>query len=209
MLKRLQVSLAIDCGANVGQYATELRKCGYTGRIISFEPGSGAYKALAENAKGDPDWQPFRKAVGDSNQQLMLNVTANSVASSLLKPEANEFNASVGAVVVDAEQVEMVRLDEFVASHAGDHTSIFLKLDVQGFEPKALDGASGLMHRVRLIEIELGLARGYEGAGDWVDMVGVLRDYGFELVGVQPQTFDQLTRAREVNALFEKIEAEP
>ena len=38
LLDRYQINVVIDVGANEGQFASELRRMGYQGKIISFEP---------------------------------------------------------------------------------------------------------------------------------------------------------------------------
>ena len=46
-IRSRNVDLVVDVGANVGQYGEPLRKEGYLGRIVSFEPIGEAYQVLA------------------------------------------------------------------------------------------------------------------------------------------------------------------
>ena len=47
IMKRAGISLVLDVGANVGQYAKIARKAGYKGQIVSFEPLGQAFSKLA------------------------------------------------------------------------------------------------------------------------------------------------------------------
>ena len=53
LLARHEVDCVLDVGANVGQYANAIRKNGYQGRIVSFEPLSDAHAKLTARAAGD------------------------------------------------------------------------------------------------------------------------------------------------------------
>lgn len=55
-LNRFDIDLVLDVGANVGQFASELRSVGYKGNLVSFEPLSAAHMALSEAASRDSRW---------------------------------------------------------------------------------------------------------------------------------------------------------
>ena len=50
------ITLVIDVGANEGQYGAGLRRAGYTGRVVSFEPGAEAHRNLTQRAHADVQW---------------------------------------------------------------------------------------------------------------------------------------------------------
>jgi precorrin-6B methylase 2 len=43
-----QINRVFDIGANIGQFASELREQGYNGKIVSFEPLPRAHKTLVK-----------------------------------------------------------------------------------------------------------------------------------------------------------------
>ena len=44
LINRYKMNLLLDVGANEGQYALRVLNNGFSGKIISFEPVSSAYK---------------------------------------------------------------------------------------------------------------------------------------------------------------------
>jgi FkbM family methyltransferase len=78
------VNLAVDVGANRGQFAERLRQL-YAGEIVSFEPVSEAFARLAESARRDPRWTAHQLALGSENTTASIHVAASTIFSSFLR----------------------------------------------------------------------------------------------------------------------------
>lgn len=80
-----QIETVIDVGANAGQFARLLREgLAYQGWIISIEPLPDAFAILRAKAAGNDKWSILNLALGDGDVVLPLNVSDNSVSSSIL-----------------------------------------------------------------------------------------------------------------------------
>lgn len=183
-LLRAGVSLVLDVGANQGQYAERLRAAGYTGDIVSFEPGTQAFKLLQKAAAADPRWSVRRAAVGSEEGSLVLNVSANSVSSSLLGVNQLHLEAAASSEVIRTEQVEVIDLASLYVE--SDDRAILLKIDTQGFELPVLEGLGALADRVQLVQVELSLVELYLGQASYLQVLLKLEQLGFEPVGVLP-----------------------
>ena len=101
-----------DIGANAGQFCKDLRLIGFVGKLVSFEPLSAAHKILAANAGGDPNWCVHpRCAIGDFDGEIEINISGNSVSSSVLPMLEQHATAEPGSAYVGAERVPIARLD--------------------------------------------------------------------------------------------------
>ncbi|HET6507367.1 MAG TPA: FkbM family methyltransferase [Baekduia sp.] len=185
LLASLGVTVVIDGGANVGQYAIdELRQgSGWTGRIVSFEPVPTTFASLARRAKEDALWQVRCEGLGDAAGTVTCHVPrfASDMASvSELTPTAR---AIAGSQVVDQCDVVIVRLDQCDGVVESDDV-IALKLDVQGHERFAIDGAAGVLEQIALIECEVAYEPLYEGQVPFVEQLGQMAECGFRPVGV-------------------------
>ncbi|MEU0217078.1 FkbM family methyltransferase, partial [Streptomyces sp. NPDC006265] len=59
LILRSRIDVVLDVGANRGQYAAMLRRFGYRGRIVSFEPLHEPLRTLRRRAAADPLWTVF------------------------------------------------------------------------------------------------------------------------------------------------------
>jgi len=179
-----RIDLLLDVGANEGQYALRMRRAGFEGRIVSFEPLADAFAVLERRAAGDPSWEARRLALSDADGTAEIHVAGNSTSSSLLEMGARHLASAPESAYVGTELVDTARLDALWDSLGGER--VFLKLDVQGFEMHVLRGAEQALADLRGVQAELALAHLYEGDSPWREVVDHLAARGFELAGVEP-----------------------
>lgn len=96
------------------------------------------------------------------------------------------------------------RLDDLVvAENLVD--DVLLKLDVQGFEDRVLDGAERVLARSRIVLTEVSFDRLYEDQALFDDIYGRLRDAGFAFHGVLLQLFHPKDgRPLQADAIFQR-----
>src|SRR5688500_11744763 len=64
LIRQHGISHVFDVGGSDGRFGFELRRFGYEGRIVSFEPLETAYRLLARRAARDPLWETLPYALG-------------------------------------------------------------------------------------------------------------------------------------------------
>jgi FkbM family methyltransferase len=176
-LADFQIDCVLDVGANIGQFAEDIRGIGYRGRIESFEPMSTAFKLLHERARKDEKWRVHNFALGEVDGTLELSISANGPSSSFLPLSEDAQKAEVDLAYVAREQVKVKRLDDLFFDIRGQSKHFFLKIDTQGFEKNVIDGASRCLDQISGVQAELSLTRQYEGellASEFLNMMSSL-----------------------------------
>ena len=204
MLARHEVTLVLDIGANIGQYAAALRASGFPGRILSFEPLSAAHAELARAAAADRDWVVApRSAVGAGIGTLTINVSANSDMSSALRFSADAQDRFDSDRAIGTEISPMTTVDSIVAEHAKPDDRILLKSDTQGYDLEVIRGAAPALQRIAGLQIEVSLCPIYQGQPDWRAIVDFLGRYGFEIHFVIPGYYSKAhRRMMEIDLVF-------
>ena len=208
LIKHHNIDLIIDVGANTGQYATSLRESGYSDRIISFEPLSSAYEKLVQNSKKDPLWEIApRMAIGDHDGEITINIAGNSASSSVLEMLDSHAKAAPNSVYIDSETVRLSRLDSVAKEYISKYQSksIFLKVDVQGFERQVIEGVKDIIHLIKGLELELSLVPLYKDQVLFEEMLEILKNNGYQLYSVIPNFNDPKTgRTLQMDGIFFK-----
>ena len=204
LLKRYKVKTVIDVGANVGQYAEGLRNNGYHGQIFSFEPLSEAHEILMAKSQGDSSWRVMERcAVGAEPGTTMINISENSVSSSILNMTEAHVDAAPTSGYVGQEEIEVVSLTQILPELLKEGERCHLKIDTQGYEEFVLKGSSKIMHRVSSVELELSLSEMYEGSWLAHDAINHMAGIGFRLYTVFPFFQDKATgETFQMDAIF-------
>jgi FkbM family methyltransferase len=181
-----------------------LRFGGYKGRIVSFEPLSGAHEKLLKASGNDPLWRIApRMAIGDTDGEIEINISANSVSSSLAPLLPSAANSAANATYIGREKVRIAKLDTIATAFVAPEDVVFLKIDAQGYELPVLEGAGKLLPRVQGLQLELSLSPLYEGEVFYLDMIKKIYDLGFELHGMFPAFTDVATgRMLQADGIF-------
>ena len=173
------IETIIDVGANRGQYGTELRHAGYTGKIISCEPLPTPFEALRSRAAPDPQWKCLNIALSDQNRSLDLNVSLATEYSSALPILPETVARDSKACVTSTETVKARTLDSLWEELEVGAGASMLKIDTQGSEEAILNGAQVSIRELTAIQLELSAEPIYEGQTVMELMIARLRTYGF------------------------------
>ena len=128
-----------EVGASMGLYALAFAgRVGATGHVTAFEPDPESASALEANISVN-GWQDrvtaIRAAVGKSSGQIRFAAAHGLESRIETRPEVSD-----GLITVP-----MVTLDDALAGQRID----LIKIDVEGFEQQALEGARNVLTRDR------------------------------------------------------------
>jgi FkbM family methyltransferase len=189
LLERCAIETVLDVGANEGQFASMLRRWGYKGKIISFEPIHSIFLQLTQQAQTDTLWHTRNEALGSSDCTLPINISELGVFSSIRNPTWLAAGLDIRSRTIGSELVRVRRLDS-IWNEIEVCGNVFLKVDTQGFEAEVIRGAEGCLSEVAAIQLELSLRPLYEGETLLGPMLEIMHDMGFDPTFIQPVWVD-------------------
>ena len=205
ILDKFGINVVLDVGANIGQYAKELRSIGFKGKIISFEPLSFAFKSLKESAVTDGSWQVQNCALGSIEGKAILNVSGNPASSSLLDMLPSHIKSDPESQYVGQEEISVKRLDSIFTSLCHPQDRVYLKIDVQGFEKEVIKGAEHSLQAIAIVQREMSLTPLYKDELLFSDMCQLLSQYGYFLIAIESGFQDKATgQLLQIDGIFRR-----
>ena len=194
LIRQHEIDLVLDVGANLGQFATDIRSAGYHNQIISFEPVNQCYKHLTSIT--DDVWQVENFALGDKNSKKKINISNKTVYSSIL--DVNEFgesNFSDSIKVIDKQDIQVKKLDDIIHKLVCNlgKKKIFLKLDTQGYDNRVIHGGLETLKHVQILQTEISCKGIYKDTPSLTERLDELLSIGFNIVGIFPISRDKDT----------------
>jgi len=179
------VKTILDVGANIGQFGIDMRRHGFIGEIVSFEPVSEIYLILTRTAKNKQPWRTFQVGLGSSECEKEIFISHNDgLSSSLLAMENVHLNNFPSSVTTSSEVIKVTTIDKQLDILGIDPEKIMLKLDVQGYEGEVLKGASKSLSKIPFCFLEVSLVSLYEGEILFLPILNMLKESGHTVVDV-------------------------
>jgi FkbM family methyltransferase len=199
IIRTYSVDLVIDGGANRGQWASEVRAKFNDLPVISIEPVNAAFQVLTRSTQSHKNWTALNVALGKESSTALMNVASNGEqSSSLLKPSSHLVHyPTVG--FHDTQTTNVITLDSI---DIPIESKIYLKLDLQGNELAALQGATATLEKVLAIEIEMTTIQMYEGQGTFLEVANFLANHGFSLFSFADSFRDPSGQSIYVDVIF-------
>jgi FkbM family methyltransferase len=184
-IRKFQIDLVIDCGANSGQYSGGvLGYNGFKGEIVAFEPVRKFYDLLCvtfDYWKAQAKLTAVHAAVGETPGIAKINVGAGhgGTSSMLGQTELLGKLAAGSHLSGETEDVEVVRIDQYFANVDMDARRCMLKMDVQGYEMSVLRSCGDKLRKFKLIQSELSGLSMYQNQTTPKALFSFMEDNGF------------------------------
>jgi FkbM family methyltransferase len=163
---------ALDIGANIGYYSLLLsRRVGARGKVHCFEPEETNFKHLFHAVRKRPNVVANQVAIGERDGLSKLYL------SGALNTDHHTYDDGEGRT---GTKVKFITVDGYFT---GGETVDFIKMDIQGYEHKALLGMRETLRRSENVTLvsefwPFGLKR---AGSDPLDYLSLLASLGFKV----------------------------
>jgi FkbM family methyltransferase len=191
-----------DVGGNVGNYSKRLSEIFNTNSTIhSFEPSKKTFALFLETTKNNPSIIPNNLGLSDTeSHQLLFSDKDGSGLASVYQRKLEHLGISMNM----SEDIQLTTLDIYCKRNKIDRIN-FLKLDIEGHELKALNGAKEMINNKKIDYIQ------FEFGGCNIDSKTYFQDYyyllknNYKIYRILKNGISEITTYKEIFEIFSTI----
>lgn len=202
LARNISVDAIIDVGASHGRVSRKFMRAFPQAKLYAFEPHPMYKERLLQLADAEPRFHPYFVGLSNEKSTATLNLTESPGNTSLLKPnERIQQMFPQQSKVKETVDIDIITLDEWNVDQ--NRNISIIKLDIQGNELKALQGAENTIRKsVSIIYTEIMFNPLYEGAALYSEIDLWLRQQGFTLYNLYKPRMDNNGMLIWANAIF-------
>lgn len=191
-----ETPVLFDIGAHQGESVKEMLSHFKSPIIYAFEPEQCNFIELCNFFADKKNVHLINKGVGSTKEERILYVNALSHTNSFLKvnPDSQDhihiqkLNADEKRVLFKQDYnqeklIEIITIDDY-CQQQDIHYIDLLKIDTQGFEISCLQGATRMLHAVKVMKCEVSFFDYYEKSTSFFELESILKPYNFELYSI-------------------------
>ena len=205
VVEQLDYDLVLDIGANKGQFSLLVRLIRPGVPIHAYEPHGPEATVLKDILGTDALVSLHQIAIGERDGLAELHVSRRPDSSSLLAIGNEQTTHFPGTEETGVQTVEIRRLDS-LPSHWKEASRALIKIDVQGYELRVLEGASSALANCRWVYVECSEVELYEGQALFGEVSAMLATKGFRLIE-RYNAYRPAGRVVQADYLFAKVPA--
>lgn len=177
----------IDIGANIGLYALVAARCvGDTGRVYAFEPCSATYERLIDNVKlnrlGNVSCHQLALSEKRHDSEMTVSLDGFDAWNSMARPTMGKLFTK--------ETIRCTTLDDFAYDHNLVGCITMVKIDVEGWESRVLEGGRKTLSgkNVPILQVEFSGKASHLAGSSCQKTYQSLEELGFRMFTYDPRT---------------------
>jgi FkbM family methyltransferase len=190
-VSRAGISTVIDVGAHEGEFSSAIHAVLPGAKIYAFEPIPECCTAVSKRVGAKENLQTFPVAIGDRCGRATFWKSVSTKSSSFLPMSECHKKTFPWTAKSSEIEVDLRPLDSFLPEMELK-SKVLLKLDVEGYEERALAGASAVLCQVDYVLLEVLFQELYEGQAEFGRIHCQLADSGFVYSGNMDQVLSPL-----------------
>jgi FkbM family methyltransferase len=190
--------VAIDIGGNIGEYSAELKKFYPELNLHIFEPAKVNVVKLKERFKKTSSISIVPVGISDVSVKTKLySDNLGSGLASLSKRKLDHFNINFDL----EEEILTIRFEDYWLENFEGQKIDLIKIDIEGYELKALQGFGRSLKFINLIQFEFGGCN-IDSGTYFRDFYYFFKENNFSIHRITPLGIQKIDRYSEQDEYF-------